>query len=182
MNHFSFLFFRMFFFFFSSTVPLFSHLLHMRLPQIQAICNSFVPFQPYKLHRLDSGPATETKLTKDEATRLYTHMQTIRRLETSAGNLYKDKIVRGFCHLYSGQEACAVGKWSGYVSGVSFKYWLVCIWWACLALTYFSIFVHGKLLREKLKCHGSAHYSALQELCALISPPENTWEINIFSI
>jgi pyruvate dehydrogenase E1 component alpha subunit len=49
-------------------------------------------------------------VTRDDALTYYTQMQTIRRLETSAGNLYKEKIVRGFCHLYSGQEACAVGK------------------------------------------------------------------------
>ncbi|XP_022215010.1 pyruvate dehydrogenase E1 component subunit alpha, mitochondrial [Drosophila obscura] len=65
--------------------------------------------RPFKLHRLDEGPATEVKLTKDEALKYYTQMQTIRRIETAAGNLYKEKIIRGFCHLYSGQEACAVG-------------------------------------------------------------------------
>lgn len=60
---------------------------------------------------MDNGPATSSTVTKDQATELYTQMQTIRRLETSAGNLYKEKIVRGFCHLYSGQEACAVGNY-----------------------------------------------------------------------
>jgi len=65
--------------------------------------------KPYKLHRLDSGPPAEAKVTKDEAIDMYKKMQVIRRLETSAGNLYKEKLVRGFCHLYSGQEACAVG-------------------------------------------------------------------------
>ncbi|KAL5277938.1 PDHA1.2 family protein [Megaselia abdita] len=68
-----------------------------------------VEVKGFKLHRLDSGPATSVTLTKDEAIKYYTQMQTIRRLETQAGNLYKEKIIRGFCHLYSGQEACAVG-------------------------------------------------------------------------
>lgn len=48
-------------------------------------------------------------MTRDEALKYYGEMFTIRRLETAASSLYKDKIVRGFCHLYSGQEACAVG-------------------------------------------------------------------------
>lgn len=65
--------------------------------------------KPFKLHNLKTGPATSKTVTRDEALAYYSAMQKIRRLETSAGNLYKEKIVRGFCHLYSGQEACAVG-------------------------------------------------------------------------
>lgn len=63
----------------------------------------------FKLHQLDSGPPTTAVVTKEEALKYYEDMFYIRRLETAAGALYKDKVVRGFCHLYSGQEACAVG-------------------------------------------------------------------------
>lgn len=65
--------------------------------------------KPFRLHRLETGPSTKVSLTRDDALALYEKMHTIRRLETAAGNMYKEKIVRGFCHLYSGQEACAVG-------------------------------------------------------------------------
>jgi len=60
-------------------------------------------------HRLDHGPSTEVSCNKDEALDFYRKMQQVRRLETTSSNLYKDKQIRGFCHLYSGQEAVCVG-------------------------------------------------------------------------
>ncbi|CAO1415383.1 unnamed protein product [Diamesa serratosioi] len=65
--------------------------------------------RPFKMHRLESSPSSSVTVSREEALDMYTKMQAIRRIETSAGNLYKEKIVRGFCHLYSGQEAVAVG-------------------------------------------------------------------------
>ena len=71
-------------------------------------------YSSFKLHRLDEGPATTTSLTREEALRLYKEMVTIRRLETASANLYKEKAIRGFCHLCSGQEAV----YSGIVSAL----------------------------------------------------------------
>ncbi|XP_025196322.1 probable pyruvate dehydrogenase E1 component subunit alpha, mitochondrial [Melanaphis sacchari] len=68
----------------------------------------------FKLHKLESGPSTTVTVSKEDAINYYKQMQYIRRIETAAGNLYKEKIVRGFCHLYSGQEACAVGMKSAF--------------------------------------------------------------------
>lgn len=65
--------------------------------------------KPFRLHKLEESPSTHVTLTKADALDMFTKLQTIRRMETSAGNLYKEKIVRGFCHLYSGQEAVCVG-------------------------------------------------------------------------
>lgn len=59
--------------------------------------------KPFRLHKLDNGPSTQVTVTRDDAIKLFKQLHTIRRMETAAGNLYKEKIVRGFCHLYSGQ-------------------------------------------------------------------------------
>ena len=66
-------------------------------------------FDPCKLHILTEGPGTSTTLTREEALKYYHQMVTIRRMETAAANMYKEKAIRGFCHLCSGQEAIYVG-------------------------------------------------------------------------
>src|SRR5437763_13908674 len=46
---------------------------------------------------------------KDELLKLYRDMLLIRRFEERAGQLYGMGLIGGFCHLYIGQEAIAVG-------------------------------------------------------------------------
>lgn len=62
-----------------------------------------------KYHKMEECVGTTAEVTKEEASQYYYNMQMIRKMETAAGSLYKEKKVHGFCHLYSGQEACAVG-------------------------------------------------------------------------
>ncbi|USI73028.1 pyruvate dehydrogenase (acetyl-transferring) E1 component subunit alpha [Sphingomonas morindae] len=47
--------------------------------------------------------------TKEELTEFYRQMVLIRRFEERAGQLYGLGLIGGFCHLYIGQEAVAVG-------------------------------------------------------------------------
>lgn len=69
--------------------------------------------EPYKLHLLEEGPPQTATLTREDGLKYYKDMVVVRRMETAAANLYKEKIIRGFCHLCSGQEAVCVGIKSG---------------------------------------------------------------------
>ncbi|MED6185454.1 Pyruvate dehydrogenase E1 component subunit alpha-2, mitochondrial [Stylosanthes scabra] len=63
---------------------------------------------PFTSHKCDAPPrAVDTSAS--ELFSFFRDMATMRRMEISADSLYKAKLIRGFCHLYDGQEAVAVG-------------------------------------------------------------------------
>ncbi len=62
----------------------------------------------HKAAAIDFGP-TSTVARREDLLRYYEQMATIRRLEVTADALYKQRAIRGFCHLAIGQEAIPVG-------------------------------------------------------------------------
>ncbi|QYU69511.1 hypothetical protein J4558_05045 [Leptolyngbya sp. 15MV] len=54
----------------------------------------------------------------DEMLHFYEQMLLIRRFEEKAGQLYGLGLIGGFCHLYIGQEAVAVGLQSALTEGL----------------------------------------------------------------
>ncbi len=57
----------------------------------------------------DSDGGAVGAVSKDELLKYYRDMLLIRRFEERAGQLYGMGLISGFCHLYIGQEAIAVG-------------------------------------------------------------------------
>ncbi|KAL1967319.1 hypothetical protein VTN77DRAFT_3365 [Rasamsonia byssochlamydoides] len=64
--------------------------------------------ESFETYELDPPPYT-LETTKKELKQMYYDMVVIRRMELAADRLYKEKKIRGFCHLSTGQEAVAVG-------------------------------------------------------------------------
>lgn len=62
-----------------------------------------------KTHNFETAPSETAEVSKDELLSMFEMMYTMRRMEISCDNEYKARSIRGFCHLYDGQEAVATG-------------------------------------------------------------------------
>jgi pyruvate dehydrogenase E1 component alpha subunit len=62
----------------------------------------------FETHNFEK-PSTQVTTNKEEMIRFLTEMYTMRRMEITNDTEYKARNIRGFCHLYDGQEAVASG-------------------------------------------------------------------------
>ncbi|KAL0856782.1 hypothetical protein Bca101_061936 [Brassica carinata] len=63
---------------------------------------------PFTSHLCDP-PSRSVESSTQELLTFFRTMALMRRMEIAADSLYKAKLIRGFCHLYDGQEAVAIG-------------------------------------------------------------------------
>jgi len=77
-----------------------------------------LPSDTYATHLCDSPSLTVTTNT-EELVHYLKQMYTIRRMEITNDTEYKARNIRGFCHLYDGQEAVAVGTKAAFKQGDS---------------------------------------------------------------
>jgi len=65
--------------------------------------------EPAKTNRERPEEPKRFEASKEQLLEFYKQMLLIRRFEEKAGQLYGLGFIGGFCHLYIGQEAVAVG-------------------------------------------------------------------------
>lgn len=63
----------------------------------------------FQTHNLESAPGDVVESSKEELMSYFEKMYEMRRMEITCDNEYKARNIRGFCHLYDGQEAVAMG-------------------------------------------------------------------------
>ncbi|KAG6407902.1 hypothetical protein SASPL_130902 [Salvia splendens] len=63
---------------------------------------------PFTAHNIDP-PSRSVQTSPHELLSFFRDMVLMRRMEIASDSLYKAKLIRGFCHLYDGQEAVAIG-------------------------------------------------------------------------
>nr|MDQ3394700.1 pyruvate dehydrogenase (acetyl-transferring) E1 component subunit alpha [Bacteroidota bacterium] len=66
---------------------------------------------------LGSNNKSTTKFSKETYMFWYENMMLMRKFEEKAGQLYGQQKIKGFCHLYIGQEACVAGAVSALKKG-----------------------------------------------------------------
>lgn len=85
----------------------------------------------FETYGLDIAPENTVSTSRDELLSKFKTMYTMRRMEITCDNEYKARNIRGFCHLYDGQEAVAMGINSAFTQEDS---WITSYRCHCVAL------------------------------------------------
>mmetsp|Transcript_35167 Transcript_35167/g.51650 ORF Transcript_35167/g.51650 Transcript_35167/m.51650 type:complete len:398 (+) Transcript_35167:120-1313(+) len=75
----------------------------------RGMSTSFDVSGSYSMHNMETAPNDTVESSKEELTDWFEKMYLMRRMEIACDNEYKARNIRGFCHLYDGQEAVCMG-------------------------------------------------------------------------